>query len=166
MKILVSVASKHGATAEIGEAIARELRDQRFDVELVAPADVGDPARYQAAIVGSAVYAGHWRPEALDLVERAGSALGRMPVWLFSSGPIGEPPKPDEDPVDIAALSEAVGATGHRLFSGRLHRPSLSLGERAIVRAFRVPYGDFRDWQAIRLWAKEIAAALDEPEVR
>lgn len=166
MQILVSVASKHGSTAEIGRAIGRELADQGFTVEIVAPEEVVDPGRYQAAVIGSAVYAGHWRPEALDLVERAGSTLSEMPVWLFSSGPIGSPPKPEEDPVELEGVTRAIGAYGHRLFAGRLDRDSLNLGERAIVTALRAPYGDYRDWASIRIWAKEIAAALDEPEVR
>lgn len=166
MHILVSVASKHGSTAEIGREIGRELANQGFSVEIVAPEDVVDPGRYQAAVIGSAVYAGHWRPEALELVDRAGSTLSEMPVWLFSSGPIGSPPKPEEDPIEIEALARAIGASGHRLFAGRLDRQSLNLGERAIVTALRAPYGDYRDWASIRIWAKEIAAALDEPEVR
>ncbi len=139
MQILVSVASKHGSTAEIGRAIGRELADQGFTVEIVAPEEVVDPGRYQAAVIGSAVYAGHWRPEALDLVERASSTLSEMPVWLFSSGPIGSPPKPEEDPVELEGVTRAIGAYGHRLFAGRLDRDSLNLGERAIVTALRAP---------------------------
>ena len=37
MKILVSVASKHGSTAGIGSAIAATLREEGHDVEVLAP---------------------------------------------------------------------------------------------------------------------------------
>jgi menaquinone-dependent protoporphyrinogen oxidase len=32
--------------------------------------------------------------------------------------------------------------------------------ERSVVRAVHGEYGDFRDWDAIRAWASDIAAAL------
>jgi menaquinone-dependent protoporphyrinogen oxidase len=81
-------------------------------------------------------------------------------VWLFSSGPVGDPPKPEEDPVDVAELVAASGAREHRVFAGTLVRRQLSFPERAIVSALRVPEGDFRDWAEITRWAAEIAGAL------
>ena len=81
-------------------------------------------------------------------------------MWLFSSGPVGDPPKPDEDPVDVAELLATTNARDHRVFAGKLVRKQLSFPERAIVSALRVPEGDFRDWIEIRQWAAGIADAL------
>jgi menaquinone-dependent protoporphyrinogen oxidase len=81
-------------------------------------------------------------------------------VWLFSSGPIGDPPKPAEDPVDAAGLVHACGAREHRVFAGRLERHRLGWGERAITVALRAPEGDFRDFAGIRAWAAQIAETL------
>jgi len=81
-------------------------------------------------------------------------------VWLFSSGPVGDPPKPEEDPVDVADLVALTDAREHRVFAGKLVRRQLSFPERAIVAALRVPEGDFRDWTEIRRWAAGIAEAL------
>jgi menaquinone-dependent protoporphyrinogen oxidase len=81
-------------------------------------------------------------------------------VWLFSSGPVGDPPKPEEDPVDVAELLAQTNAREHRVFAGKLVRRQLSFPERAITTALRVPEGDFRDWTEIRRWAAEIAGAL------
>jgi menaquinone-dependent protoporphyrinogen oxidase len=81
-------------------------------------------------------------------------------AWLFSSGPIGEPPKPTEDPVDVAAIQAATRARDHRVFAGKLVRKQLSFGEKAMVVAFRAPDGDFRDWAEISGWASQIADAL------
>ena len=80
--------------------------------------------------------------------------------WLFSSGPVGDPPKPEEDPVDVADLLAATAAREHRIFAGKLVRKQLSFPERAIVSALRVPEGDFRDWTEIRQWAAGIADAV------
>ena len=92
---------------------------------------------------------------------RASRRRAGRPVWLFSSGPVGDPPKPEEDPVDVADLLAATGAREHRVFAGKLVRKQLSFPERAIVSALRVPEGDFRDWTEIRQWAAGIADALE-----
>jgi menaquinone-dependent protoporphyrinogen oxidase len=93
-------------------------------------------------------------------VDRCGDALAARPVWLFSSGPVGDPPKPEEDPVDVAGILAATKARDHRVFAGKLLRKQLSFGEKAVAVALRVPEGDFRDWPEIRGWAAGIADAL------
>jgi menaquinone-dependent protoporphyrinogen oxidase len=161
MRVLVTVASRYGATTEIGRAVADELAARGIEVALLAPDEVGAVDAYDAVVLGSAVYAGHWLKPARELVERAGPALAARPVWLLSSGPVGDPPKPDEDPVDVAALTAATGARDHRVFAGRIVRKRLRFADRAIVAALRAPDGDFRDWNEIRDWAASIAAALE-----
>lgn len=129
MKILVTAASKYGSTAEIARRIADVLSARGHDVD-VEPADGASVAGHDAVVLGSAVYAGHWLPAAKDLVERVGPDLANRPVWLFSSGPVGEPPKPEEDPVDVAPIVAATRARGHRVFAGRIDRDQLSFPER------------------------------------
>ena len=97
---------------------------------------------------------------AWELVARCVDALAARPVWLFSSGPVGDPPKPEEDPVDVAEVLAATRAREHRVFAGKLVRKQLAFPERAIVSALRVPEGDFRDWAGITEWAGAIATAL------
>jgi menaquinone-dependent protoporphyrinogen oxidase len=158
-KVLVTAASKHGATAEIAQAIAEVLAGNGLDPAVVPPDEVHDVDPYHAVVLGSAVYAGHWLKPARALADRCAAALRARPVWLFSSGPVGDPAKPDEDPVDVAELLTVTGARDHRLFAGKLTRKQLSFPERAIVSALHVPDGDFRDWPEIRRWAAEIATA-------
>lgn len=160
MRVLVSAATRHGATAEIAEVIGEELRASGHQVTVLEPAGAGDVSDYDAFVVGSAVYAGRWLGEARDLVERITPVLSGRPVWLFSSGPVGAPPKPEEDPVDAAPLSEATGAREHRVFGGKIDRHALGFGEKAIVIALRAPDGDFRDWDTIKEWADGISRSL------
>jgi menaquinone-dependent protoporphyrinogen oxidase len=160
MKVLVSAASRHGATSEVAAAIATALRGMGADVAEVDAGDVASVDAFDAAVIGSAVYAGRWLEPARDLVEAQRTALSRIPVWLFSSGPVGDPPKPADDPIDAAALVSLVGARGHRVIPGRIDKHRLGLGEKAILAAVRAPEGDFRPWPEIEAWAREIAAAL------
>jgi menaquinone-dependent protoporphyrinogen oxidase len=160
MRVLVTAASRHGSTAEIAARIGTTLATHAgLEVTVRDAVDVEDVSGYDAFVLGSAIYMGHWLEAARDLVQRYNEWRDH-PVWLFSSGPIGDPPKPDEQPVDIGAVVVATRAREHRLFSGALRRDRLGFSERAMAAALRAPYGDFRDWAAIDAWAHDIANTL------
>ena len=161
MNVLVTAASKHGATAEIAQAIGRVLAEHGHVPSVLAPDEVMHVDDFDAVVIGSGVYAGHWLKPAKELIDRAQDRLVSIPVWTFSSGPIGDPPKPDEDPVDVADVLSAVNTTEHMLFAGKLDKEKLGFAERALTKALKAPDGDFRDWEAIEQWAIEIARALD-----
>jgi menaquinone-dependent protoporphyrinogen oxidase len=135
-KVLVSAASRHGATAEeIGRALREALHERGDDVVVeVRPAEeVNSVDNYDAVVLGSAVYAGHWLEPARELavLQRAGGS----PTQAHRRG------------------------LGERWRDRRGHRGARSSGVlgQAGVRATE---GDFRDWEAIREWAKEIAAEV------
>lgn len=166
-KILVAFGSKYGATAEIAEVIGQTLMDAGLQVDVIPAEQVQDPAPYAAVILGSAVYAGRWREEAVSFLEQHEALLRHRAVWLFSSGPTGE-----GDPVELMQgwrfpeaqrpLADRIGPRDIAFFHGLIDPDRLSLGERLLVRALRAPTGDFRDWEGICNWAGEIARALSE----
>jgi menaquinone-dependent protoporphyrinogen oxidase len=161
MRVLVTAASRHGATWEIAEALGGTLSDQGVDNDVVRIEDVGAIDPYGAFVLGSAVYVGNWLEPARTFVNEHQGELAAHPTWLFSSGPIGDPPRPTDDKaVQIDPLVEATKPVEHRLFAGKLDRDGLSFGERAVVFAFRALEGDFRDWDEIAAWAAGIAQQL------
>jgi menaquinone-dependent protoporphyrinogen oxidase len=167
MKVLIVVASRHGATTGIASALADELRHDGHTADIVNTTDAPPPMGYDAVVVGSAVYIGKWLKPAREYLERHQLELSNLPVWLFSSGPAGEAaPQAKDDPEHISELVKLVGARGHRTFQGKLDPSHLGLGERLIIwnvkRFVRdaAREGDFRDWASIAEWADEIAAAL------
>jgi menaquinone-dependent protoporphyrinogen oxidase len=163
MRVLVTAASKHGATAEIATEIGRALAEQAVDVDVTPIEDTPGIGEYDAVVLGSAVYVGHWLKSATEFVEDNAAELAERPVWLFSSGPVGEPPKPPEESVDAADMVTTSAAREHRVFPGRLDKSQLGFAERAIVTALHVPEGDYRDWSEIRAWATGIAESLATP---
>lgn len=166
MKILVTAASRHGTTTQIADAIATTLRGANLEVDVADPESVEGIDGYAAVVVGSAVYTGHWMAEAKTFVHRHRDALRERPVFLFSSGPLGDPPIPNEDPIDIADMETDIGAVDHQVFAGRLYLDELSLPERFIVKLVGAPSGDFRPWDDITEWAREIARFVQEDAAR
>jgi menaquinone-dependent protoporphyrinogen oxidase len=164
MKVLVTAASKHGATLEIALKIEEVLVSAGLEATVVLPERVTDLMGYDAVVLGSAVYTGHWLAPAKLFVSRNLPGLQARPVWLFSSGPIDDSGKSAEEPVDVARIREATGAREHRLFSGRLAKRDLGFGEKAILSLIRVPEGDFRSWTEIEAWAMAIARTLKAEE--
>jgi len=160
MKVLVSAASRHGATMEIAGAIRSVLEQADIEVDLLAPERVTSVEAYDAAVIGSAVYAGHWLAPARELVEREAASLVGKPVWLFSSGPIGDPAKPTQPPADGLELTRRVNAIDHQVFEGKLDRGQLGFGEKATVTMVGAAAGDYRPWEAVFQWARGIVAVL------
>lgn len=163
MNVIIVVGSKHGSTRSIADAVGDELRDHGLDVS-IADADHADIAldSYDAAVIGSAVYVGRWMKDARTFLEVNRELLRKMPLWLFSSGPLDDGSDKPDDLADVREFADDVHARDHRTFAGKLDKADLSLAERAAVRMVHAPYGDARQWAEIRSWAKTIAAELTD----
>lgn len=159
-KILVTAASRHGATTEIADAIAAVLRDRGHEVQVQLPDQVLSFAEFPVVVLGSAVYLGRWLKPVTRLVDRFVNDLATRTVYLFSTGPVGDPPFPSTPPADLATLMAKTNARGHTTFAGRLSPEGLGTGERVAVVLSHASYGDFRDWTAVAAWANGIADEL------
>ncbi|HWK26256.1 MAG TPA: flavodoxin domain-containing protein [Solirubrobacter sp.] len=153
--VLVVYASKHGSTAEIAEAITATLRESGVAADCAEAGDVTSLDGYGAVVLGSAVYMRRWRREARHFLDRHADELAARPLWIFSSGPAGDPAKDNprwSEPPKVIAKAERLGAREHVVFGG--YMPGRA-GEN-LPPAFR----DRRDWDEIAAWARTIAAAL------
>lgn len=164
-RVLVAFASRHGSTREIAAAIYRNLaggaagRSGGLITRLAPVEHRPDPANFDAVVLGSAVYDGHWLEPAVAYAMEAAALLSGRHVWLFSSGLAAGPSRLPERVADADRLAAAVGARGHRLFAGRVEPRVLSTAERAAWQAVAsTGGGDFRDWTAITSWSEQIAA--------
>jgi menaquinone-dependent protoporphyrinogen oxidase len=167
-RVLVAFASKHGATAEIAEAVARELRERGLAPDCRRAEDVKDLRAYDAVVLGSAVYMKRWRHEARALLHKHAHELAERPFWIFSSGPFGEHRDPAwSEPPKVVKEAEKLGVREHVVFGGRLPLEPSGFIEKAMVRDTPSDVADLRDWDEIRAWATGIADALQrQPAAR
>ena len=164
--ILITYASKHGATKEIAEKIGAVLRQAGLHVDVIPAAGVRDLNPYMAIILGSAVYVGKWHKDAEKFIQANEKILADRQVWLFSSGPTGEgdPLELVEGqrlPVDLQPIVDRIRPRDVTVFLGNIDPEKLNLMEKwAIKNVAKKPFGDFRDWEAIERWSGSIADAL------
>ncbi len=155
--VLVAYAGRNGGTRQIAEVVAAELDAAGLSVDVRDAADVASVDDYAAVVVGSALYYHRWCKEAVRLLERHARALSERPVWLFHSGPCG-PGAPIVQvslPAKVALLAARIDAERTVTFGGRLDPATVhGLIPRLLASGQRA--GDFRDWDRIRAWARDV----------
>jgi menaquinone-dependent protoporphyrinogen oxidase len=168
-RILVTYASRTGTTAEIAEAIGKTLSDEGAQVDVLSMNDVKDLSLYGAVVVGSAIRASKWLPEAVQFMQSHRSVLAGKRFALFTvcitmamknaenyrSGVLGW----------VAPVRAMVKPLSEGLFAGRLDFSKMPFSKDTLL--FRIavalgifPRGDHRDWNAIRTWAESLKPVL------
>jgi menaquinone-dependent protoporphyrinogen oxidase len=165
--VLVAYASKYGATKEIAEKIGLVLKDSGFAVDVLPVDNVASIDAYKTVVLGSAVYIGGWRKAAARFLKANEKALAGKMVWLFSSGPTGrgdpvELVKGWRFPQSLQPVADRIKPVEIALFHGAVDTRNLGFFGRLAIKNVKAPVGDFRDWNAITIWAGAIAAKLKE----
>lgn len=158
--ILVACASRHGGTTAIAERISGTLRGRGLDVTLLPASDVDDVERYGAFVIGSAIYAGHWRRPAYRVVRLVAALPDRRPVWLFHSGPLGGDAQgePQGLPRNVRRKALRVDLLDIATFGGVLSPEATGFPASAMAKNGMA--GDWRDFDEVDRWAGRIADSL------
>ncbi len=166
IKVLVAYASTHGSTQEVAEVVTTTLRDHGLAVDLKRARDVRALDGYRAVVLGAPLYMFRLHGDALRFLSRHQQALkGDLPIAIFAGGPFGEGAGEawqevrqhlDRELAKFPWLRPvSVEVIGGRFDPARLRLPwSLIPGLR------RMPPSDLRDWEAIRGWARSLAASM------
>lgn len=159
MRVLVAYGSKRGGTTGIAEVVGEELTAAGHEVDVVPARKELRASGYDAVVVGGSIYMNRWNKDSAHFVRASADALGEMPVWIFSSGPLDDSAHTGtiEALRSVAKLMARVDARGHATFGGRLSEDAKGL---LASRMARTRSGDWRDFDDVRAWAAKIAAEL------
>lgn len=160
-KILVTYASKHGATAEIAQYIAAIIKKADIAVDILPARNVKDISDYDGVVLGTAIYAGMWMNDAMQFLKRFEVDLVACNVWVFSSGPTGDDLPMQMlgtvvEPKAVTGLLDKIKPRDKMLFHGKVDMDDLTMGERLIYKVLNAPAGDYREWDVIGQWANKI----------
>jgi menaquinone-dependent protoporphyrinogen oxidase len=114
-------------------------------------------------VLGSAVYRGRSRPDAIRLLRRP--QLKAREVWLFSSGPVGEDKGDPEQlekwtkPPRVREIAESIGVREHVVFGGMVAEDAGFIRKK-MARNIPPELRDRRERHQIEAWAQTIATAL------
>lgn len=164
--ILVTYASKYGATREIAEKIGENLRQAGLGVDVLPVTGVRELTDYQAVVLGSAIYIGKWQKEAESFLQENEKTLTDRPVWIFSSGPSGngDPLALVEGalvPTNLKAITDRIQPRDITIFHGNIDLTKINFMEKfAVKNVVKKPFGDYRDWNMIKNWTNQIASVL------
>lgn len=159
MRVLIVYGSKMGGTAGIASTMAEAFAGHGVQTDVLRAEDAGSPQGYDAAIIGSGLYAGRWRRAAARFVRQHAETLRGIPTWFFSSGPLDDSavvaiPSPTRQ---VSKLMALVAARGHTTFGGRLLSTARGFPASAMA---KTRAGDWRNTDQINAWAWQIAEEL------
>ena len=162
-KILVTYATRAGSTGEVAEAIGETLNASGATVDVRPVKKLAGLQGYDAVVVGSAIRIGQWLPEAVQCVKTHRATVKTIPTAYFvvcgslrqDTSEVRDEVRACLDPVCQILEPQSLG-----LFAGKMDYSKLSWLDRTIAKAVKSVEGDWRDWEGIGAWAKELYPML------
>ena len=173
-KVAIIYGTRYGTTTEVVQDMsntARELGAQVDVVHLEKGTPFPEPEDYDLVIIGSGIQAGQWTKRPLKYIEQKLGSLSKTKVALFVvSGYAGDPDKVAEAQTNYLDAMEGkypgLSPISTALIGGMFEFKRYNLVVRALVKNMvkkNIPPGeeipekiDFRDWDMIRDWIKDI----------
>jgi menaquinone-dependent protoporphyrinogen oxidase len=162
-RILVAYASRYGSTAEIAQALGRDLQSRGYKPEVLPVAKVSQLGGYRAILLGSAVRAGDWLGEATGFVRQHQREIRDLPNAFFTVHMMntGDDEKSRSGRLRyLNRVREMVRPDSEVFFAGRMDLNRLSFGERLLCRVVGgASSKDLRNWPAIHAWGSKVFLA-------
>lgn len=162
--VLVGYATRSGSTQEVAQAVAATLRDSGAEVDVQPMRDVRTLGGYRMLVLGAPLYMFHWHKDALSFLSRHKEATKKLSVAVFALGPFHDEEKEwqsvraqfDKELAKIPWFTPVA----HEVFGGKFDPTTLRFPMNLIPALKKMPASDIRNWDAIRVWASELALRL------
>ena len=158
--ILLAYASRFGSTQEVAETIASTLSEAGLEVDLQPVQDVKSLDRYDAVVLGAAIYNAKWNVVAHQFVSQHQDALTQLPVAIFTLGPLSTSDAAKRNSRrqldNELAKYPWLKPIAVEIFAGKYDpsKPGMGFFDRF------VPARDVRNWDGIHTWANALSAQL------
>ena len=162
-RILVTYASWAGSTEGVAQTVAETLREGGASVDLLPMTKVRGLEAYGAVVVGSAARIGKINGDAFKFVKKHREALERIPLAYFVVClTMKEDTEEHRATVStyLQPLREQVAPVDEGLFAGALELDKLGAIAKLAMSKMKAPEGDFRDFEAVKSWARELLPKL------
>ena len=162
-RILVAYASKRGSTVGIAQSVGKELQSAGYRVDVTELKTVSSLAGYNAVVIGGPMYMGKIEGDFRKFVRRYQGELAKLPVAAFVVGlaPVSKDPVEIDNAIKVLHASLApLQPVAETAFAGVVDLEKLSFIQRWMIKKAKSPVGDFRDWDAIARWARELPAKM------
>ncbi len=158
-KVLIVYATKQGSTTEVAQKIGDTLSEKGIDVDVKTAQEVTSLNGYSTVIIGSAIRMASWLPDAVDFVKKHQQTLKETKTAIFSVHILNSADTPEsakEREAYTKEINELITPQTEAFFTGKVEPAELRFVDRMLFKMVNSPEGDFRDWDAIRSWAKQI----------
>jgi menaquinone-dependent protoporphyrinogen oxidase len=180
MKTLLVYGTRYGATTGTSEEIAKVLREEGFEVKVANAKEekIKDISPYDLIVVGTGLQFARWTGEVEDFLKRFQKELAQKKLALFVSTmkTVLEREGRTEDLKKDRKMELEDKITKHNLqpisvgfFGGVMNFNKMNIITRKTVGSLRSRLDkagfkqtqpdvyELRDWEEIRVWAKELA---------
>ncbi|MFA5867758.1 MAG: flavodoxin domain-containing protein [Actinomycetota bacterium] len=164
-KVLVAYATRHGNTAEAAEHIAEFVRGKGLEVEVKPAAAVDSLEGYKAVILGTPVKGDKPMPDAVAFAQRFRTELDTLPTAIFGLSMMLTEPTEENKKSVISILNQLryeMRPIGMGAFGGVREVKNLPFVLKWTAKRSKIPMGDFRDWEAMKEWAEQMAVLIKE----
>ncbi len=175
MKALIVYGTRGGATKQIADEMSKVLDGQGIVATVKDAGDTRgiDVNAFDLVIVGSSVWMGSWKKEAVTFMKKNVNALAGKKVALFSSGVAGDNPEKtaadiNNNKAKVTAEVPSIKPLAFAYFGALYDFNTPNFFAKFFVKAMKKEFEkkgvdtskpvDHRDWDAIRKWTADVAA--------